>query len=173
MSEVSVRTRSGLAWWPLAAGLLALDQLTKFLIQAKFALHESVTVLPVLQIVHARNTGVAFSMFDDLGQWSRWLFTAFAAVVSAVILVTLRRVPASQRLQCAGFMLIVCGALGNAIDRARFGYVVDFIVVHWHDAWFPAFNVADSCISIGAGLILLEAFLEWRRERRVARQQVQ
>ena len=67
----------------------------------------------------------------------------------------------------AGLMLIVSGALGNAIDRIRHGYVVDFMHVHWDDAYFPAFNVADSCITVGAGLILLDALLEWRRERRV------
>jgi signal peptidase II len=171
MSEV--RQRTGLAWWPLLAATLALDQLTKFLIQAKFALHESVEVLPVLGILHARNYGAAFSFLDVPGGAQRWLFTGFAAVVSAVILFSLRRVPATQRLQCSGLMLIVSGALGNAIDRVLHGYVVDFIGVHWQDAWFPAFNVADSCISIGAGFILLEAFLDWRRERRVARQQVQ
>jgi signal peptidase II len=78
-----------------------------------------------------------------------------------------------QVLQSAGLMLIVSGALGNAIDRLRHGYVVDFIAVHWGDAYFPAFNVADSCITVGAGLILLDALLEWRRERRVARGGVQ
>jgi signal peptidase II len=171
MSEVSQRT--GLAWWPLVVATLALDQLTKFLIQANFGLHESVEVLPVLDILHARNYGAAFSFLDVPGGAQRWLFTGFAVVVSAVILFTLRRVSAAQRLQCAGLMLIISGALGNAIDRVLHGYVVDFIGVHWGDAWFPAFNVADSCISIGAGLILLETFLDWRRERRVARKMVQ
>jgi signal peptidase II len=170
MSEAGQRT--GLAWWPLAAGALALDQCTKFLIQENLALHESVVALPVLDILHARNYGAAFSFLDVPGGAQRWLFTAFAVVVSAVILFSLRRVPATQRLQCSALMLIVSGALGNAIDRVLHGYVVDFIGVHWGEAWFPAFNVADSCISIGAGLILLEAFMDWRRERRVARQEV-
>jgi signal peptidase II len=152
---------------------MALDQITKWLILVKFDLHESVRVLPVLEIVYARNYGAAFSFLDIPGGAQRWLFTGFAVLVSVVILAALRRVPANQRLQCAGLMLIVSGALGNAIDRVRFGYVVDFIGVHWKDAWFPAFNVADSCITIGAGLILLDAFLAWRRERRVAQGQLQ
>lgn len=172
MSESGKAMQSGLAWWPLAVGLIVLDQLTKWLILAKFTLHESIEILPVLDIVYARNYGAAFSFLDIPGGAQRWLFTGFALVVSVVIVFALRRIPATQRLQCSGLMLIVCGALGNAIDRMRFGYVVDFIGVHWKDAWFPAFNVADSCITIGAGLILLDAFMGWRRERHVTQGQV-
>jgi signal peptidase II len=173
MSEPEKGMRTGLAWWPLAVGLLAVDLFTKGLIQAKFVLHESLQVLPVLDILYARNYGAAFSFLDIPGGSQRWLFTGFAAVVSVLIIVALRRIPATERLQCAGLMLIVSGALGNAIDRVRFGYVVDFIGVHWKGAWFPAFNVADSCITIGAGLILLDSFITWRRERRVAQGRVQ
>jgi signal peptidase II len=166
----SLPVKSGLAWWPLAIVMLALDQFTKWLILTKLALLESVRVLPVLEILNTRNYGAAFSVFNIPGGAQRWMFTGFALVVSGVILFALRRVPATQRLQSAGLMLIVSGALGNAIDRIRFGYVVDFIGVHWKDAWFPAFNVADSCITIGAGLILLEALLAWNRERATRRQ---
>lgn len=170
MSEVIASwRRSGLVWWPLGIGLLLLDQVTKQLVQAKLLLHESIQVLPVLDILNTRNFGMAFSVLNIPGGAQRWVFTVFAVVVSGVILFMLRRLTAVQRLQCAGLMLIVSGALGNVIDRLRYGYVVDFIGVHWKDAWFPAFNVADSCITIGAGLILLDAFLAWRRERRVAR----
>jgi signal peptidase II len=175
MSEMPASWRaSGLVWWPLGVATLALDQFTKWLIQRLFALHESLYVLPVLDIVSARNFGAAFSFLDKAGGWQRWLFTIFALAVSVVLLVTLRRTAVrGQVLQSAGLMLIVSGALGNAIDRLRHGYVVDFIAVHWGDAYFPAFNVADSCITVGAGLILLDALLEWRRERRVARGGVQ
>jgi signal peptidase II len=173
MSEAARPARSGLAWWPLAAVMLVLDQFTKWLIVERFALHESLTVLPVLDIVHARNYGAAFSFLDIPGGAQRWLFTGFALVVSAVIILMLRRVPAANRLQSAGLLLIVSGALGNVIDRIRFGNVVDFIGVHWKDHWFPAFNVADSCITIGAGLILLDAFISWKRERRMAREEVE
>jgi signal peptidase II len=166
--------RSGMAWWPLAAGMLLLDQITKELIHTRMALHESITVLPVLDIVHARNTGAAFNFLAQAGGWQRWGFTIFALLVSGVILWTLRRTQAGgARLQCAGLMLIVCGALGNAIDRIRHGYVVDFVAAHWDQAYFPAFNVADSCITVGAGMIMLDALLQWRRERRVAKGQVQ
>jgi signal peptidase II len=166
--------QSGLVWWPLAAVTLVLDQVTKAVIHTSMVLHQSIYVLPVLDIVHARNTGAAFSFLARAGGWQRWGFTVFAVLVSAVILWTLRRTPAAgQRLQCAGLMLIVSGALGNAIDRVRHGYVVDFVAVHWNDAYFPAFNVADSCITIGAGMIILDALLQWRRERQVARGRVQ
>jgi signal peptidase II len=174
MSDTPASWRqSGLGWWPLGLALLLLDQVTKLLIHTKMALHESFYVLPVLDILHARNPGAAFSFLAGAGGWQRWLFTGFAIVVSVVILLSLRRIPVTQRLQCGGLMLIVSGALGNVIDRLQHGYVVDFVAVHWGDAYFPAFNVADSCISVGAGLILLDALLEFIRERRIARGRVQ
>jgi signal peptidase II len=174
MSESARGWRSsGLAWWPLGLITLALDQLTKELVQRFMTLHDFIYLLPVLDIVHARNTGAAFSFLAGQGGWQRWFFTGFALLVSAGLLVVLRRAGPVQRLQNAGLMLIVSGALGNVIDRIRHGYVVDFVHAHWGDASFPAFNVADSCITIGAGFILLDALLEWRRERRVAKGKMQ
>lgn len=175
MSEFPLRWReSGLAWWPLGLVTLVIDQVTKAVIEAKMVLHQSIYVAPVLDIVSARNTGAAFSFLAKAGGWQRWAFTVFALVVSAVIVWTLRRTQAAgQRLQCAGLMLIVSGAIGNAIDRMRHGYVVDFIAVHWDGAYFPAFNVADSCITVGAGLILLDALRQWQHERQVAKGRVQ
>jgi signal peptidase II len=174
MSERAATWRaSGLAWWPLGVVTLALDQFTKELVQRLLALQESVYVLPVLDIVHAHNTGAAFSFLAGAGGWQRWLFTLFAVAVSAGLLIALRRAPvALQRLQNAGLMLIVSGALGNAIDRVRHGYVVDFVSAHWNGAYFPAFNVADSCITVGAGLILLDAVLQWLREHRARKGRV-
>ena len=175
MSEARLAWRtSGLAWWPLGIAMLVLDQVVKAIIHTSMAVHQSLYVLPVLDIVHERNLGAAFSFLAGAGGWQRWGFTIFAVLVSGVILWTLRRTrSAGQSLQCAGLMLIVSGALGNAIDRIRHGYVVDFVAVHWKDAYFPAFNVADSCITIGAGMIILDALLQWQRERRVARGRVQ
>jgi len=163
MSEAA---RSGLRWWPLGVAALVLDQSTKEWILRTFALHESRFVLPVFDIVHARNYGAAFSFLDIPGGVQRWLFTVFALIVSLGILWWLRRLDAStQKLQTAGLMLIASGALGNVIDRIRHGNVVDFLAVHWGNAYFPAFNVADSCITIGAGLMLLDALLDSRRDR--------
>ena len=161
--------RSGLRWLPLGVAAILLDQFTKELILRNLALHESITVLPVLDIVHARNPGAAFSFLAGADGWQRWLFTGFALLVSAVLLVWLSMLDGKvQRLQSAGLTLIVSGALGNVIDRIRHGNVVDFVGVHWGEAWFPAFNVADSCITVGAGLILLDALLDWRRTRGTA-----
>src|SRR6185369_6913565 len=138
---------SGLRWWPLGLAALIVDQLSKEWILRRLALHETYTVLPVFDIVHARNYGAAFSFLDIPGGVQRWLFTVFAIVVSIGLLWWLRRLDArTQKLQVAGLMLIVSGALGNVIDRLRHGNVVDFLLVHWKDHWFPAFNVADSCI---------------------------
>ncbi len=164
---MSEAVRSGLRWWPLGVAAIALDQLTKEWILRTFALHESYYVLPVFDIVHARNYGAAFSFLDFPGGVQRWLFTVFALVVSGGILWWVRKLDASaQKLLSAGLMLIASGALGNVIDRIRHGNVVDFIAVHWGNAYFPAFNVADSCITIGAGLVLLDALLESRRDSR-------
>lgn len=174
MSEAPARWRdSGLVWWPLALAMLLLDQLTKELVHRNMALFEKITVLPVLDILHVHNTGAAFSFLAGAGGWQRWAFTVFAIAVSIGILLSLRRsVGVTQRLLGAGLMLIVSGAIGNVIDRIRHGYVVDFVGVHWQGTYFPAFNVADSCITVGAGLILLDALLQWLRERRVARGKV-
>jgi len=169
---MSEALKSGLRWWPLGVAAIALDQTTKEWILRTFALHESRYVLPVFDIVHARNYGAAFSFLDFPGGVQRWLFTVFALVVSAGILWWVRRLDGSaQKLQASGLMLIASGALGNVIDRIRHGNVVDFIAVHWGNAYFPAFNVADSCITIGAGLVLLDALLESRREARAGRGQ--
>lgn len=157
---------SGLRWWPLGIAAIALDQVTKEWILRTFALHESHYVLPVFDIVHARNYGAAFSFLDIPGGAQRWLFTTFALLVSAGIIWWIRKLDSrTQKLQVAGLMLIASGALGNVIDRLRHGSVVDFLSVHWGSAYFPAFNVADSCITVGAGLVLLDALLDSRRER--------
>jgi len=164
--------RSGLRWLPLGVAAILLDQLTKAWIQHGLALHESITFLPVLEIVHWRNAGAAFSFLAGAGGWQRWLFTLFALAVSVGLLTWLARLDGlQQKLQSCGLMLIVAGALGNVIDRIRHGYVVDFIAVHWDEHWFPAFNVADSCITVGAGLILLDALLDVRRRKRAQGEQ--
>lgn len=158
--------RSGWIWLPVSLLAIILDQLVKAWISRHFALFETRTLLPVLDIVRAHNRGAAFSFLDAAGGWQRWAFTGLAMAVSALIVYWLRSLNGSrQKLQCAGLALIVGGALGNMIDRLQYGYVVDFILVHWKQSQFPAFNVADSCITIGAGLLILDALLDWRRER--------
>jgi signal peptidase II len=158
--------QSGWRWLPLAAGVLVSDQLSKGWIERAFSLYDSVAVLPVLDITRLHNAGAAFSFLAGAGGWQRWAFTALALGVSAAILVWLRGVAAqSQAALAAGLALTLGGALGNVLDRIEHGYVVDFIHVHWGRAYFPAFNVADAAITVGAGLLLLDALLEWRRDR--------
>jgi signal peptidase II len=167
MSEsLSPARQSGWRFLPLAAAIIVVDQLSKAWIIARMALHESFTVLPVLDILRTHNYGAAWSFLATAGGWQRWFFTVLALGVSAGIVWWLRRLDGRQQaMQSLGLSLVLAGALGNAIDRLRFGYVVDFVGVHWKDAWFPAFNVADASITIGAGLLLLDALLESRRSK--------
>jgi signal peptidase II len=158
---------SGLRWLPLTAVVIALDQASKLWMIHHFFILERLRLLPVLDIVLTYNTGAAFSMLAQASGWQRWLFVALALAVSAVLLVWLRRLAAStQAMISCGLALIVAGALGNLIDRVRLGHVIDFIWAHWGEHYFPAFNVADSAISIGAALLLLDAWRESRAAKR-------
>lgn len=157
---------SGWRWLPAALAVIVADQVSKGWIERNYALHDSTTVLPVLDITRLHNPGAAFSFLAGAGGWQRWAFTVLALVVSAGILWWLRSLPArSHAVLAAGLALVLGGAVGNVLDRVEHGYVVDFIHVHWGRAYFPAFNIADAAITVGAGLLLLDAFLEWRRER--------
>ncbi len=153
-------------WLWLAVAVIALDQWTKSLVVERFAELDRLVLLPVLELMRLHNEGAAFSFLDDAGGWQRWLFIGLGVAVSAGILVWLRRLPAAgQALLAAGLSLILGGALGNVIDRVLLGYVIDFIRVHYEEHYFPAFNVADSAITIGAGLVILDNLLELDRAR--------
>lgn len=141
------------AWLLATLVVIGLDQFTKWLIQRELTLDQVVPLIPHLNLVCRHNTGAAFSMFDHA---PAAVFVTFAAVVSLVILVWLFRNPRGQTLMAAGLCLIMGGAIGNALDRLTHGFVVDFIdfyVGNWH---FAAFNVADSAITVGTGLLLLD-----------------
>jgi signal peptidase II len=166
-SFTPVREGTGRVWLPLTAGVILLDQLTKAWIVQYFALYERKHLLSVLDVTLMYNTGAAFSLLSEASGWQRWVFVALALAVGAAIVGWMGRLKArSQGLLACSLALILGGALGNVIDRLRIGHVVDFIHVHWNDAYFPAFNVADSAITIGAGLLLLDAWLESRASRR-------
>jgi signal peptidase II len=155
---------SGWRWLPVSVAVVVLDQVTKFLIVHHVPLYTSIKLLPVLDLSLRYNKGAAFSFLEGASGWQRWFFTALAFTISGVILVWMRRLKAGRQwLLSLSLALILAGALGNMIDRLRLGRVVDFIVAHWHHAEFPAFNVADSSITIGAALLLLDALLEGRR----------
>ena len=159
---------SGWRWLPLSAAVIAADQLSKAWIVHHFSLFERVHVLPVLDVILTYNNGAAFSFLSQASGWQRWLFVLLALAVSAALIVWMRRVHArAHALLAAGLALIVGGALGNMIDRLMIGRVVDFIHVHWGHAYFPAFNIADSAITIGAAMLLLDAWRESRAQRRV------
>jgi signal peptidase II len=155
---------SGWRWLPLAVLVVVLDQLSKAWIVSHMAYGGIRTLLPVLDMTLRYNRGAAWSMLDSASGWQRWLLSGLAVVVGVGLLVWLRRLNGrTQKLLAVSLSLILAGALGNLLDRLHSGQVVDFILVHWHDAQFPAFNVADSAITIGAALMLLDAFSDGRR----------
>jgi signal peptidase II len=158
---------SGWRWLPLAGLIIVLDQFTKSLILKHFEYAENLFILPVLNLTLRYNTGAAFSFLADASGWQRWFFALLAITVVTGIIVWLRKMDGRSHARLAiSLSLILAGALGNVIDRLRLGHVVDFIHAHWNDWDFPAFNVADSAITIGAILMLLDAYLESRREKR-------
>lgn len=146
-------------WYRLAIIVVILDQLVKRWVSATLQFQPPIRLLPILELTYAENTGAAFSFLHDAGGWQRWFFTGIAVVVGAGIAIWMVRLKSEQRLLLASLALILGGAIGNLIDRLRFGHVVDFISVHWGEHYFPAFNVADSAITIGAGLLLLDMVL--------------
>jgi signal peptidase II len=145
------------AWLWLSVAVIALDQATKFLVLRLLELYQRVEILPVLNFTRLHNTGAAFSLLAGADGWQRWFFIGLAGVVSTILIIWIFRLPRGDKLLSMALALILGGAIGNVIDRIVYGHVIDFIQVHWQDAYFPAFNVADSAITIGAGLLILDA----------------
>jgi signal peptidase II len=148
-----------LRWLWLSAAVVAMDQATKYLASTYLNLYEPVSVLPLVNLTLMHNTGAAFSLLDRAGGWERWLFIGLAVVVSVGIIAWVQRLPARAYWTAAGLALVLGGALGNLWDRVTLGYVVDFIDVyyqHWH---WPAFNVADSAITVGATMLIFRSLL--------------
>ena len=156
----AVRRTHPAAWLWLSLVVILLDQATKFLVTRFLELYERVEVLPVLDFTLLHNTGAAFSLLAGASGWQRWFFIGLACVVSVVLVVWIWRTPRGEKLLPLALALILGGAIGNVIDRIWHGYVVDFIHAHWGEAYFPAFNIADSAITIGAALLILDAFRE-------------
>jgi len=160
------RATSGGRWWPwllFAVAVFLLDQLTKVMILGYYHLGDSTYVTSFLDVVRAHNTGAAFSFLAAASGWQRWLFTA-VGIAAAIFIVWLLRRHSGQRLFSFALACILGGAVGNVVDRLIHGYVVDFIQVHWNSTYyFPAFNVADSAITIGAVGLILDELLRVRR----------
>jgi len=157
---------ASLRWLWLTAPLLIADQLSKWLVTLRLVEFQRINILPVFDLVRFHNTGAAFSFLADAGGWQHWLFTGIAVLVSMGILYYQWTLPARGcRILAAGLALILAGAVGNLIDRLMFGYVVDFLFFYYGDWAWPAFNVADSAITIGVILVLYDGiFLERKRK---------
>lgn len=147
-----------LRWLGLSLVVIVLDQLTKYLATDLLVYAEPVAVLPFFNLTLLHNTGAAFSFLSDAGGWQRWFFALMAIGVSIGITVWLSRLDPRQRWLAVALALVVGGALGNLWDRIYLGYVVDFIQVYYEQWYFPAFNIADSAISVGAVMLLIDGF---------------
>jgi len=167
MDSTSQAGRSGASMWPWLAWavvLVVVDQITKTLILNHYQLGDSTFITSFFNIVRAHNTGAAFSFLSNAGGWQRWLFTGIGVAATIFIVWQLRAHP-GQKLFGFALSSILGGAVGNVVDRLMHGYVVDFLDFHasgWH---FPAFNVADSAITLGAACLILDELLRVRRER--------
>lgn len=154
-----------LPWYLLALAVIGVDQATKLLAEASLELYRPVAVMPYFNITLAYNEGAAFSFLADAGGWQRWFFTVLALVVSSVLAVWLARLPSHQRVLALALALVLGGAVGNLIDRVAYGHVIDFLDFYVGDWHWPAFNIADSSIFVGAALLIFHSlFLEDRDE---------
>ncbi len=146
-----------LLWLSLA--VVVLDQASKFWIMAAFEDYEVLTIWPVFNLTLVYNTGAAFSFLSDAGGWQRWFFAAIAVVLVVVMTVWLSRLRDNERWTAVGLSMVIGGAVGNLIDRVWLGKVVDFLQWHWEDWYFPSFNLADSAITVGVALLLIDGLI--------------
>ena len=153
-----------LHWLGLAFLVLLLDQFTKVLILGFYRLGDSTYVTSFFNVVRVHNHGAAFSFLADASGWQRWFFTVLGVVAAGAMLWMIKSHP-GQRLFCLALAFIMGGAIGNVVDRVLHGYVVDFLDFHSHGIHFPAFNVADSAITVGAACLILDELLRVRRGR--------
>ncbi len=145
----------------ILAGIIVIaDQITKAIATAELTMYKAVAVMPMFNFTLIHNEGAAFSFLHDAGGWQRWLFTVISFVVSVVLIFWIRNLKAEQKFEAIAFSFILGGAIGNLIDRVRFGYVVDFIEIYWvgdgvQYSW-PAFNIADSAITVGVIILIVD-----------------
>ncbi|MBD8092699.1 signal peptidase II [Pseudomonas fluorescens] len=149
-----------LGWLVLSVLVLVIDQVSKAHFEGSLQMFQQIVVIPdYFSWTLAYNTGAAFSFLADSGGWQRWLFALIAVVVSAVLVVWLKRLGRDDTWLAIALALVLGGALGNLYDRIALGHVIDFILVHWQNRWyFPAFNFADSAITVGAIMLALDMF---------------
>ena len=149
-------------WLSISAIVIALDLVTKHLIQHHFVFGDLHSVTSFFDLVRYHNEGSAFGFLNDAGGWQKWFFNGISIVASVVIIYLLKKHSQinnqNEKLFCAGLALVLGGAIGNLYDRITLGYVVDFLNFHINNHYWPAFNVADSAIFVGVGLLLLDSF---------------
>ncbi|MCX7106752.1 MAG: signal peptidase II [Methylococcales bacterium] len=153
-----MRDLSRLKWLGLSLLALILDQASKLVIASSMQLYQSIPITSFFKLTYVRNTGAAFSFLSDAGGWQRWFFAVLAILISIIIAVWLTRLKKQETLLAVALSLILGGAMGNLIDRLAYGYVIDFLDVYYQTWHWPAFNVADSAITLGVMLMLLESF---------------
>ena len=151
--------RQAWLWYFVALVVVVLDQLSKMWISAHFSYAENVELGSFLGLTLLHNHGAAFSFLSSAGGWQRWFFTLIAVVVSIVLFVWIARIVLKSKREAFALAFILGGAIGNLYDRIQFGYVVDFIVVRYHEYIWPAFNAADSAITLGAFILITGMFL--------------
>jgi len=144
-------------WLSLSLVIIVLDQITKHYASQELVLYQAVHVFPGFNFTLMHNTGAAFSFLSQAGGWQRWFFTGLATLISIAIIVWMHGLPANKRWLLAALAFVLGGALGNVCDRVLLGYVVDFIEVYYQDMFWPAFNIADSAITIGAIMLIIDA----------------
>lgn len=157
--------RSPMVWLWLAVLAVILDQVTKVAAEQLLTFAQPVYLLPVLDFTLLYNKGAAFSFLADQPGWQRWFFTTISVGVSIMLVVWIKRLPRGAVWLPIALALILGGAIGNLIDRVVYGHVVDFISVHWNNKYFPAFNIADSAITLGAIMMVLDVIREIKDER--------
>lgn len=147
-----------LKWLNLSALVIILDQLTKWISVSVLDLYETIPVMPFFNFTMAHNYGAAFSFLSSAGGWQRWFFVVLAVIVSVALSIWLKKLKPTAKLEAAALALIIGGAVGNVIDRFVHGYVIDFLDLYYGNYHWPAFNIADSAICIGAVLLILDSF---------------
>jgi signal peptidase II len=153
-----MRDLNMLKWLWLSLLAVILDQASKLAIAGSMQLYQSIEIVPYFNLTYVHNTGAAFSFLSEAGGWQRWFFAGLALVISVVIAVWLARLKRHETLLAVALSLILGGAIGNLIDRLAYGYVIDFLDVYYQTWHWPAFNIADSAITLGVILMLVESF---------------
>jgi signal peptidase II len=147
-----------LKWLWLSLLAIILDQVSKLAIAGSMQLYQSIPIIPYFNLTYVHNTGAAFSFLSEAGGWQRWFFAGLALLISIVIAVWLARLKQHETLLAIALALVLGGAIGNLIDRLAYGYVIDFLDVYYQTWHWPAFNIADSAITLGVILMLVESF---------------